>query len=105
MKMYYIVTVLAIVGMLLAACVESGQTPRSTSPTFTCSDYTDEPIAFTRGTGRIDIYGGVDEPRTNDVKGTVDSGAGIAVERKCGSWYRVRGVNWWGWLKSTNVEF
>lgn len=93
------------VASILAACGGSSQSSRSTGPTFSCSDYADEPVAFTRGTDRIDVYGGVDEPRTNDVKGSVDPGAGIAVERKCGSWYRVRGVYWWGWLKSSNVEF
>ena len=104
-RLLLIGSILIVASVLIAACGGSSQPSRSTGPAFTCTDYDDEPVAFTQGTGRIDIYGGVDEPRTNDVKGTVDPGAGVAVERKCGSWYRVRGVDWWGWLKSSNVEF
>ena len=93
MKMLQSILLLAALSSYLAACGGSGQTSGSTGLTFTCSDCADEPVAFTRGTRRIDVYGGVDEPRTSDVKGTVDPGAGIAVERKCGSGYRVRGVD------------
>jgi len=72
-----------------------------------CSDWydgeTDEFIAWAKGPGKIDVYGGVDEPRTNDIKGTISADAAFRVECKSGSWYRVRGVNWWGFLKISDT--
>ncbi len=72
-----------------------------------CSDWydgqTDEFIAWAKGPGKINVYGGVDEPRPDDIKGTISADAAFRVECKSGSWYRVRGVDWWGFVKISDT--
>ena len=55
--------------------------------------------------GSADVYGGVDEP-TARVKGTVTGGAG-GIEATCilagVKWYRLVGVDWWGWVKANDT--
>lgn len=83
--------------------------PSSSSRTWVvnCSNWydgpTDEFIAWVKGPGKINVYGGVDEPRTDDIKGTITADAAFRVECKYGSWYRVRGVDWWGFVKISDT--
>ena len=83
--------------------------PSSSSRTrvVNCSDWydgpTDEFIAWAKGPRKINVYSGVDEPRTDDIKGTITADAAFRVECKYGSWYRVRGVDWWGFVKISDT--
>ena len=101
---WIIIPIAAIIVMCIVLVNSCGGTSNTTkSPS--CSDYSDEPIAWSQGSGRIDVYSGVDEPSKDTVKGSINPGAAFRVERKCGSWYRVQGVDWWGWLKGSNIQW
>ena len=79
-----VLVILCVALIILPSCGGTGNITKS--PSISCSDYSDEPIAWSKGSGRIDVYAGVDEPNTDTVKGSIDPGAAFRVERKCGSW-------------------
>lgn len=52
--------------------------------------------------GTADVYNGIDTPG-EIIKGTLTGGAG-GIEAKCGSYYRLVGVDWWGWVKISDTH-
>ncbi len=66
-----------------------------------CTEYSGEyQVVFIDGVA--DVYGGVDAPSTS-VKGTVTGGA-AGIEARCGAYYRLQGVDWWGWVKISDTH-
>ncbi len=67
-----------------------------------CTEF-DPPYRVLPIEGTANVYSGVDQPNPSGVKGKVTGGAG-GIEASCtgagqGTYYRLRGVNWWGWVQ------
>ena len=72
----------------------------SSSSSSSCTEYSGEyDVVFIAGTANV--YGGVDSP-SSSIKGTITGGA-AGIEAKCGSYYRLKGVDWWGWVKISDT--
>lgn len=60
--------------------------------------------------GSIDVFGRVDTPKPNDIKGRATGGM-VGIEARCGSYVRVSGTTggesgaWWGWVKSSDISW
>lgn len=83
---------------------------KSSRPVIPCcgvwnNTVTADPIAWVKGPGLVNVYGGVSSPQKDDVKGTITPGAAFNVECSEMGWYRVRGIDWWGWLKPSDIEW
>jgi hypothetical protein len=72
---------------------KSGSRGSSGSSSSSCIEY-DPPYSVIFIKGTANVYGGVDSP-SRSVKGTITGGA-AGIEAKCGSYYRLKGVDWWG---------
>jgi hypothetical protein len=105
------VGVLIIVLIAAAAYCGSSAKARDTrddgSATWDCREY-DAPFRVVTIRDEADVYSGVDEPNPSSVKGHITDGAG-GVEASCsqcglGTYYRLRGVDWWGWVRASETQ-
>jgi len=82
----------------------AGRNIQVSGNTWNCTEY-DPPYDVVFIDGEVDVYGGVDEP-SSAVKGHVTDGA-AGIEARCsgsrGSFYRLKGVDWWGWVKTSDT--
>jgi hypothetical protein len=103
-----LILILLIGVMLLRNGSRSGSSDNViTSDSWRCTEYSGQlRVVFIRD--EADVYNGVDEPSTYSVKGHVSGGAG-GVEARCyhrdyGTYYRLRGVDWWGWVSAGDTK-
>lgn len=85
----------------------SGTSSSSHASEWHCTEF-DAPYRVVSIKTEADVYGGVDEPSPSSVKGHVTGGAG-GVEASCSrpgvpTFYRLRGVDWWGWVKTSDTQ-
>jgi len=103
---------LAIIAIPAILCIFSFRSCSSNSSggsagggSWSCTEY-DPPYDVVFIDGEADVYGGVDEP-SGSVKGHVTGGAG-GIEARCsgsgGSFYRLKGVDWWGWVRTSDTH-
>ena len=76
----------------------SGSTNGGSS--WSCTEY-DAPYRIVYIDGEADVYGGVTQPN-GSVKGHITGGAG-GIDAMCtrgsgGGYYRLKGIDWWGWV-------
>jgi len=99
-----------VLSLVIMALLCNGGLPlgKSKTPSKPPSEYLtcnaveyDSPYKIIFIDGKADVYGGVSTPSTR-IKGTITSGTG-GIEAKCGSYYRLIGVNWWGWVKISDT--
>ena len=88
----------------VTAAAGGGSTPSSSQ--WSCTEF-DAPFRVVWIKGEADVYHGVDQPAPGDVKGHLTGGAG-GVEASCSrpgdpTFYRLRGVGWWGWVKASDT--
>ena len=102
-----IIAIPALVCIFLILSNSGGSGPNSGSSSrasWSCVEY-DPPYDVVFIDGEADVYGGVDEP-SSSVKGKVTGGAG-GIEARCsgsgGSFYRLQGVDWWGWVRTSDT--
>ncbi len=109
------ITVASLVVIVLAcfitfqSCTGGSGTSSSGGSTgggsWSCTEY-DPPYDIVFIDGEADVYGGVDEP-SGSVKGHMTGGAG-GIEARCsgsgGSFYRLKGVDWWGWVRTSDTH-
>jgi hypothetical protein len=106
MKRIIIVLTVMIIAILACGGSSSGSSGGSGSSgsSWSCVEY-DPPYDVVFIDGTADVYGGVEEP-SNSVKGTITEGA-AGIEARCsgssGSFYRLKGVDWWGWVKISDT--
>ena len=82
-------------------------TPVPSSSQWSCTEF-DAPFRVVWIKSEADVYRGVDQPVPSDVKGHITGGAG-GVEASCSrpgypTFYRLRGVGWWGWVKASDTQ-
>ena len=98
--------ILGLVLILGLLCLILTQTLGSDGDSsYHCTEY-DPPYDIVFIDGEADVYGGVDEP-SSSIKGNVTGGA-AGKEAHCsgpnGSYYRLKGVDWWGWVKTDKTH-
>jgi hypothetical protein len=84
-----------------------GDGSSSTSPQWSCAEF-DAPFKIVAIDGEADVYSGVDQPNPTSVKGHITGGA-AGFEASCskageGSFYRLRGVDWWGGVRTDRTK-
>ena len=82
----------------------SSSSDSSNNKTWTCTEY-NPPYDVVFIDGEADVYSCVDEPSLS-VKGHITGGA-AGIEARCsgssGSFYRLKGVDWWGWVRTSDT--
>jgi hypothetical protein len=106
-----IVLVLGVLVFAILCCTGNLTRPTSNTTsipsTWSCTQYEGEySVVFIDGTA--EVYSGIDEPTLSSVKGHVTGGAG-GIEAQCslpgaGTYYRLRGVDWWGWVDADDTH-
>lgn len=109
-----IVLLIAIIAIPILVCTgtfrsctsgSSSGGSSSGSSSWSCTEY-DPPYDVVFIDGVADVYGGVDKP-SGSVKGSLTGGAG-GIEARCsgsgGEFYRLQGVDWWGWVKISETH-
>ena len=103
-----LIILIAILCQLSTCSTGSGSNSSSSSSiqsSWSCSEY-DPPYDVVFIDGEADVYGGVDEP-SSSVKGHITGGA-AGIEARCtksgNSYYRLKGVDWWGWVKTSDTH-
>jgi len=104
-----VVSLIVLLITILACCsnIFSGTSSSKQSTRWNCTEY-EPPYRVVQIRGEADVYGGVDEPNPSRVKGHITGGA-AGVEASCsksgeGSFYRLSGVDWWGWVRSSKTQ-
>jgi len=110
MALWLILAIIAIPALVCIFSSRSGSSGSGTSSgssgqaSWSCFEY-DPPYDVVFIDGEADVYGGVDEPSAS-VKGKVTGGAG-GIEARCSrsgdTFYRLRGVDWWGWVRTSDT--
>ena len=95
-----------ILVFILSACDTgtSSSSGSSNNKSWSCTEF-DAPYDVVFIDGEAEVFSGVDEPSLS-VKGHITGGA-AGIEARCsgssGSFYRLKGVDWWGWVRTSDT--
>ncbi|MCK5794450.1 MAG: hypothetical protein KAH12_07075, partial [Anaerolineales bacterium] len=99
------IILIAILCKISSSTMGSSSSSNTSKSSWSCTDY-DTPYEVIFIDGEADVYGGVDEP-SSSIKGQITGGS-AGIEARCsgsrGAFYRLKGVDWWGWVKTSDTH-
>ena len=106
-----LIAALILIGVIIVIAIglqvagnSAGRNLQKSGNTWNCTEY-DPPYDVVFIDGEVDVYGGVDQP-SSSVKGYLTGGS-AGIEARCSksgiSYYRLKGVDWWGWVKTSDT--